>query len=63
VTHLTVFVLGLAGIVAFHGSLLLLFHLLRPRRTVESVLRELIDGLEDGSIVLPDEDGPESKVG
>jgi hypothetical protein len=63
VTHPMEFALGLAGVVAFYGALLLLLHLLRPRRTVESVLRELIDGLEDGSIVLPDEDGPESKVG
>jgi hypothetical protein len=63
VTHPMEFALGLAGVVAFYGALLLLLHLLRPRHTPETVLRELIDGLEDGSIVLPDEDGPDSKVG
>jgi hypothetical protein len=63
VTHLMEFALGLAGVVAFYGALLLLLHLLRPRHTPESIARELVEGLEDGSIVLPDEDGPDSKVG
>jgi hypothetical protein len=29
----------------------------KPRRTFESVVRELVAGLEDGSIVLSKEDG------
>jgi hypothetical protein len=31
-------------------------NLFKPRRTFESVMRELIAGLEDGSIVLSKED-------